>query len=139
MIVVVPVGIMIGILGGGLGQKSGPDIRMRSPTYILYFITSSNSTHYESLVLGKDLLLVHLLATPFNLLQRHDSRQTILMVLVEPWTRANWFELRTQTIYQLSPYMSTDDFDIEFLPGGLSPLTNGGESIENRIKLRLIT
>ena len=64
---------------------------------------------------------------------RRAKAQPTIVVLVEPWTRANWFELRAKIMYQLSPHMQTDDFDIEFLPGGLSHLTNGGESFVDRL------
>jgi hypothetical protein len=73
------------------------------------------------------------LLCPFNVGSMKTKPQPMIVVLVEPWTRANWFELRNQIIYQLSPYMETDDFDIEFLPGGLSLLTSGGEDFVDRL------
>ncbi|KOS46306.1 hypothetical protein ACN38_g2818 [Penicillium nordicum] len=74
----------------------------------------------------------HLLC-PFNVGSAKAKAEPMIVVLVEPWTRANWFELRAQIMYQLAPHTNTDKFDIEFLPGTLSRLTNGGVSFADRL------
>ncbi|KAJ5345683.1 hypothetical protein N7452_003687 [Penicillium brevicompactum] len=62
---------------------------------------------------------------PFNVGRTAAKAQPTIVVLIEPWTIANWYELRLQIVSQLLPHMGTDVFDVEFLPGGLSVLNNG--------------
>ncbi|CAG8890772.1 unnamed protein product [Penicillium egyptiacum] len=99
------------------------------PLVIAYERTKRNIVKLLNQTIGNKWRLL----CPFNVGSMRAKAQPMIVVLVEPWTRANWFELRTQIMHQLSPNMKTDDFDIEFLPGGLSLLTNGGESFVDRL------
>ncbi|KAJ5257869.1 hypothetical protein N7497_000827 [Penicillium chrysogenum] len=99
------------------------------PLVIAYERTKRNIVELLNKTIGNEWRLL----CPFNVGSTRAKAEPMIVVLVEPWTRANWFELRTQIKYQLAPHMSTDDFDIEFLPGGLSFLTNRGQSFVDRL------
>jgi hypothetical protein len=99
------------------------------PLVIAYERTKHNIVELLNNTIGNKWRLL----CPFHVGPMRAKAQPMIVVLVEPWTCANWFELRTQIMSQISPYIEKDDFDIEFLPGGLSPLTNGGESFVDRL------
>lgn len=99
------------------------------PLVIAYERTKRNIVELLNRTIGKEWRLL----CPFNVGSTGAKAQPMIVVLVEPWTRANWFELRAHIMYQLAPHMSTDDFDIEFLPGDLSFLINGGQSFDDRL------
>ncbi|KAJ5816176.1 hypothetical protein N7447_008409 [Penicillium robsamsonii] len=89
------------------------------PLVIAYERTKLNIVKLLNKAIGNKWRLL----CPFHVGSMRAKAQPVIVVLVEPWTRTNWFELRCQIMYQLAPHMNTDDFDIEFLPGGLSLLT----------------
>ncbi|CAG7964380.1 unnamed protein product [Penicillium nalgiovense] len=63
---------------------------------------------------------------PFNVGPSETKAQPTIVVFVDPWTITNWFELRLQLMSRLLPHIQADSFDIEFLPGAMSPLNGGG-------------
>lgn len=73
------------------------------------------------------------LLCPFNVGSSRNQAQPMVVVLVEPWTYANWSELRLQMMYQMMRHMNLNACDIEFVPGGLSFLNNGGISLPHQV------
>ncbi|KAJ5343643.1 uncharacterized protein N7506_003467 [Penicillium brevicompactum] len=70
---------------------------------------------------------------PFNVGPTAAKAQPTIVVLIEPWTIANWYELRLQIMSEVLPHMQADNFDVEFLPGGFSVL-NGGIPLTQKVK-----
>lgn len=111
----------------------------------LFFISSANSLavayeHVKHRIIGLLNQTIrrkwHVLC-PFNVGQQETKAQPAIVIVVEPLTSANWFELRGQITSLVSPHMRNGVAEVEFLPGSLELLDSSGDSCGVSFKDRI--
>ena len=131
-------------------EKGIDDVHVEIVNLDLCFSPSLFPLHPQApIVIGFDRIKSHLvdilqqtlssswrLLCPFDVGSTEKEARPTLVVMVEPCTPGDWYNLSVSlktTMRKAMEDQGDQDFEVEFLPGDLSYLS-GGVSFENRIK-----